>query len=104
MHRLLTYLLLVTTLLNGAAWALDDHKEMLTGHMAAEHAGHDSGGSDNNTPDCKDHYCSHGIYHLIGFDLDRALVTDTVVEPQSSIYRLHLYSAYNAPPVKPPRA
>jgi len=99
MKHILVYILLITNLCSGLAFAWDTHPEAAAAHGSVIV---DLAADDHDHPDDDLHHCSHAASHLMGIFSD--VTTPVVMVDRDHFFALPLASPslYITPLIRPP--
>jgi len=100
MIRLLTFILIFTTLSAGTGWALDTHLEALVGHTLSIDAPLDA--VDHGLDDGPCDHCCHASAHLMGIPITASNVACLAVALRSQVEPARLLSIRLSPTPPPP--
>jgi len=108
MKRILIFILLLTSLCSGSAFAWDKHPASMSDHAVAVAmdmaAGLDHDHSDDfsKSGPYPDDHCSHGAAHLVGIFYDASLKTLNIDYCYRAVTVVSLPSLYISPLLRPP--
>lgn len=104
MRKLISILLLATTLFANVAWAVNAHVEFLDiNSKSSEVHSHDTdtGDHDSDSEGFDDH-CCHGFAHLAGLSLQNSIIFGWEAEGHLVASLQHYTTRYKSPPTPPP--
>ena len=102
MRKLISTLLLVTTLFANVAWAVNVHVEFLDlDSESSQVHSHDTDTGDHANEGFDDH-CCHGFAHLAGLALQTNTIIESFPEEHLVTSSQHFRSLFQPPPTPPP--
>ena len=100
MRKLISTLLIVTTLLANFTWATDTHEEAWFGHGAVCGADWSLDHEDTDDTGACDH-CCHGFFHIVGFT-EQPVFAVPVADNAAAAFASYRYRSYSQLPLTPP--
>ncbi|NOX92561.1 MAG: hypothetical protein GXP18_08975 [Gammaproteobacteria bacterium] len=108
MKKCLIFILLLTSLCSGSAFAWNKHPASMSGHAVAAAVemaaglGHDHSNDFSKGGSYPDDHCGHGAAHLVGIFYDASLKALNIDHSYRAVAVFSLPSLYISPLLRPP--